>query len=321
MRLMSTSAVRTVGSPDVVLHMPTSKTPTRNAVSSPELESKNWFAVAGAQLVFVMSLALLIFGFYQRDSDFFVPGEGLGYKLGIAGGASMLLLLFYPLVKRSTRLGYQKHSVFWLRLHMVLGTVGPLLIFYHSNFSLGATNSNIALFSMILVAASGVLGKYIYTRVYRGMSSVKLDLGSFLANSARLITLIGDDAGGNSAQISKVMAEFAKSALPQRSGVLISFANVLVLSTKTSQARSRIMREVRKTLRVNANAANWNRAEEIRRFEVVRKDVNEFLYFVGKSVQFTFWERMFSLWHVFHVPLFFVLFVSGVIHVIAVHVY
>ena len=44
--------------------------------------------------------------------------------------------------------------------------VGPILVLFHANFSLGATNSNVALISMLLVAGSGVVGRYIYTRLH-----------------------------------------------------------------------------------------------------------------------------------------------------------
>ena len=33
------------------------------------------------------------------------------------------------------------------------------------------------------------------------------------------------------------------------------------------------------------------------------------------------YERMFSLWHILHVPFVFMLVISGVVHVIAVHMY
>ena len=49
---------------------------------------------------------------------------------------------------------------------MMLGVVGPMLVLFHANFTLGATNSNVALFSMLLVAGSGVIGRYIYTRLH-----------------------------------------------------------------------------------------------------------------------------------------------------------
>ena len=49
---------------------------------------------------------------------------------------------------------------------MVLGVVGPILVLFHANFHLGATNSNVALICMLLVAGSGVIGRYIYTRMH-----------------------------------------------------------------------------------------------------------------------------------------------------------
>jgi hypothetical protein len=33
------------------------------------------------------------------------------------------------------------------------------------------------------------------------------------------------------------------------------------------------------------------------------------------------YERLFALWHVLHLPLFFMLLVAGIAHVIAVHLY
>jgi hypothetical protein len=38
-------------------------------------------------------------------------------------------------------------------------------------------------------------------------------------------------------------------------------------------------------------------------------------------VEFAAFERLFSLWHALHLPLFLMLLVAGVVHVVAVHVY
>ncbi len=279
-----------------------------------------WLQTA-AQILFLTVVGLLVAGFLLRDKDIFVPEEGTGYALGIIGGVCMLLLLFYPLFKRITMLGFSHHSTFWLRVHMLLGTVGPLLIFYHSNFSFGATNSNVALVSMILVAGSGVVGRYIYTRVHRGMSAVKLDLNSLLANSSRLLALIGEDTGGGSAPIAKAMADFAIAAMPVRRGILANLAGAAILPVRVSFARSRMMVDVRKVVRRNGDAAGWSASERRQRRRLARMHINEFLHCAARASQFSFWERMFSMWHVFHVPLFFVLLASGVIHVVAVHLY
>ena len=81
------------------------------------------------------------------------------------------------------------------------------------------------------------------------------------------------------------------------------------------------MREVRKAVDGNTKKNNWTRKESKAHIASAKNHVSEFVKAVSRAAQFSFWERMFSLWHVLHVPLFFLLLVSGVIHVIAVHLY
>jgi hypothetical protein len=284
-------------------------------------DAQPWLPQLLAQIATVATIAAIAVGFYLKRSEIFVPGEGIGYKLGLAGGISMLVLLLYPMAKRSSWMGFQKNSITWLRAHMVLGTVGPMLIFYHSNFSWGATNSNVALLSMIIVAISGVIGRFIYTRVHKGMSYTKLDLGSLLAKSSRLLADVGQDVGPSSAAVAKAMADFAETAVPKSPNMIPNLVAALTMSYRRSAARYRIMMELRKAIRKAALTENWSREIEKTKLAAARLDVLEFLSCVSKASQLSFWERMFSLWHVLHVPFFFLLLVSGVIHVIAVHIY
>jgi hypothetical protein len=41
----------------------------------------------------------------------------------------------------------------------------------------------------------------------------------------------------------------------------------------------------------------------------------------GQVAQFTLYERLFSLWHVLHLPLFYMMVISALLHVLAVHMY
>ena len=99
--------------------------------------------------------AALLLGWHNSEEGHLTPETGVGYWLGIAGASAMLLLLLYPLRKRMKSLRGLGSVGGWFRLHMVLGLIGPALILFHSNFKLGSLNSNVALFSMLTVAASG----------------------------------------------------------------------------------------------------------------------------------------------------------------------
>jgi hypothetical protein len=205
---------------------------------------------------------------------------------------------------------------------MVLGVLGPLLILFHSNFSTGATNSNVALFSMIIVSLSGVIGRYIYGRVHNGMYGAKLDVSGLLARANRLVTEVEDDVGGASGVLAKALADFSERVLPKKQiHVMSGLAGVMTMPWRVFLARISILRKVRSVLKSNARKKNWSRAERREHFAGASKDVNEFLSAVSRAALMSFWERVFSLWHIMHIPLFFILVVSGVIHVVAVHLY
>jgi hypothetical protein len=52
-----------------------------------------------------------------------------------------------------------------------------------------------------------------------------------------------------------------------------------------------------------------------------RKLVRRYLASVVRVAQFTAYERVFALWHVAHVPFVYLLVVSAIVHVVAVHAY
>jgi hypothetical protein len=63
-------------------------------------------------------------------------------------------------------------------------------------------------------------------------------------------------------------------------------------------------------------------AAERRRVEkVVRLYIERRLDASRRVIEFRTYERLFSLWHILHLPLFFMLLAAGIVHVIAVNVY
>ena len=52
-----------------------------------------------------------------------------------------------------------------------------------------------------------------------------------------------------------------------------------------------------------------------------RLQLSEYMATLRKINQLAFYDRLFSLWHVLHFPLFLMLVISGIVHVVAVHLY
>jgi hypothetical protein len=79
----------------------------------------------------------------------------------------MLILFLYPLRKHFKFMKDLGKLKWWFVVHMFLGVGGPLLILLHSTFRIGSLNAAIALYSMLIVAISGVIGRFLYARVGR----------------------------------------------------------------------------------------------------------------------------------------------------------
>ena len=146
--------------------------------------AKPW--LSADKVLFVLVCALLYCGWHFPTERYISPKRGIGYALGIVGGSLMLLLLVYSLRKRWGWLRFLGSTPSWFRFHMVLGVLGPLCILYHSNFSTGATNSNVALFCMLTVAGSGLIGRYIYAHIHHGLYGRKLELGELRESAENL---------------------------------------------------------------------------------------------------------------------------------------
>ena len=87
-------------------------------------------------LFILISLATVAIGWWLAQHEVLTPEDGAGYWIGIAGGTVLLAQLAYPLRKRARFMRRLGSAPAWFRLHMALGIIGPLLILYHSNYSL-----------------------------------------------------------------------------------------------------------------------------------------------------------------------------------------
>jgi hypothetical protein len=267
---------------------------------------------------FIASALLVWVGWMYPTERFITPERGLGYALGIVGGSLMLLLLLYPARKRARWLGFIGTVKRWFQVHMIFGIVGPVLVLYHSNFRLGATNSNVALFCMVIVSVSGLVGRYFYTKIHHGLYGRKATLAELKENAERL------------QQVSSTLSflpdlaqrlEQEESRLLTRLERLPHVARPLAAGPLIAGARWRLRRYIRRAIRAVVARQPALRSQKRRFGRAARDFANRRLRATRSVAEFESYERLFSLWHVLHLPLFFMLLIAGVVHVVSVHVY
>ena len=74
-------------------------------------------------------------------------------------------------------------------------------------------------------------------------------------------------------------------------------------------------------LRKAAKTRGWRPAKLHERLRYSKAMIRSYLDAVQDTAQFTTYEKLFSLWHVLHVPFVYMLVISAIVHVIAVHMY
>lgn len=283
----------------------------------PQAVQPHWITPARAG--FLIALATLYLGWSLPTERWISPERGIGYALGIVGGSAMLLLLLYPARKRLPWLGALGTVKGWFRAHMLLGVIGPILVLYHCNFSFGATNSNAALLAMLLVSGSGIFGRYFYTRIHFGLYGRRASRAELQRAADELRVKVA-----GSRLVPELLDELDaadRRLLRPAPGGIARLVWPLFVSGRMVLERWRIDRSARRQLRVAA-ASNRVIASQHGSFEVaVRRYIRQRLEATRQVAEFESYERLFSLWHVLHLPLFLLLLIAGVVHVFAVHVY
>jgi hypothetical protein len=272
--------------------------------------------VAHARTLFALAAILMAWGYYFPIDRYITPERGLGYALGIAGGVMMLLLLVYPARKRMRQLAFIGSIRRWFQIHMFLGVAGPLCVLFHANFSLGATNSNVALWSMIIVAASGLVGRYFYARIHIGLHGQRATHEALSAAAARL-----RDQARSIAFLPELVQRLdviEAKLLASRGPLLV---RPLLLQWKYRRGRRELRHYIRSSLGIASRESATISAHQPRLMAVAIDYSNRRLLAARRVAELHSFERLFSWWHILHLPLFFMLLVAGMTHVIAVHIY
>ncbi|HET7364131.1 MAG TPA: hypothetical protein VFJ70_11240 [Burkholderiales bacterium] len=273
-----------------------------------------------ASFILIVALVLAATAWLAGRANLYAPGSDVGYYMGLVGSVMMLLLLLYPLRKRIGFLRRAGELRWWFRMHMFFGIAGPVLVMFHSTLRVGSLNAAVAFYSMVLVASSGVIGRFIYTKIHHGLYGHKATLQE---RQERL----GLTSGAVKSKfhfapdIEQRLAALEAYATNSGRSEMIGVRRFAAVALRAFVYRRQMLRRVRRLLSAAGAQRGWTRDEVAVRQGVARQRLDEYLDAVKDVAQFRVYERLFSLWHVLHVPLVYMLVICALVHVVAVHMY
>jgi hypothetical protein len=230
--------------------------------------------------------------FYHQDHKLLKPSGPLGHGLGIVGTLIIIIGVFgyqaRKYMKSLSKIGVLKH---WLEFHIFLCVLGPIMILFHTSFKFGGLVS-ISFWSMVMVVASGVVGRFIYLQIPRTIQGRELSLNEIRDLKTDVTDKIEDELG--SEKLNEILA-LTKRSTSEKSMVAQYFADRTLKTKIKKELKSNKIRgkKLKDVMRLVGNELNMNR----------------------KIERLLLMQRLFRYWHVIHLPFAIIMLVIMIVHV------
>jgi hypothetical protein len=239
--------------------------------------------------------------FFHPDHQTLKPSGVLGHGFGIIGSLMMFIgVATYMLRKRihkMTRLGLLKY---WLEFHIFLCSLGPTLVLYHTAFKFGGLVA-VSFWSMVAVALSGVIGRYIYLQIPHTIEGREMNLNEINQVKDELNKKLIVDYQMDEVILNEILQAVKKR--PDRSG-----STMLKRSIAKFIFEIKILKEVKSILKQN-NISGKNSTEVIR---LIKNEIS----LNRKIDRLITMKNLFGYWHVAHLPFALLMLVIMIIHVV-----
>ncbi len=231
------------------------------------------------------------------------PGGIRGHGLGMVGSFMMILLLLYSIRKRRTMFRGMWPINRWLDLHIMMGIMGPLYIILHSSFKLNGIVS-ISFWAMIAVALSGVLGRYIYAQIPRGIQGNELNLQEVEAMNQEVNRTLVEKFRLDDYQMRRLQTIGMQEGGADRSLIRV-LSSILLDDLFFMIRRPFLRRRIKKIIRLSGR--ELKQVQRLSRQKVV---LNRRLVLWQKI------HHIFHNWHIIHKPFAIVMYLIMIIHVV-----
>lgn len=261
-----------------------------------------WLVVGGTALALGFDYYRLPFQerAFSELYDAFKPSGFVGHGLGVVGSLFMIVgVATYSIRRRAHRLAGFGKLKYWLQFHIFLCTLGPFLVLLHTAFRFQGIVA-IAFWSMAIVVASGVIGRYVYARIPKTINGQFLSLQAVQREQQEVVEGLKARLGAAGGVLDSLLDEGPREA-PR--GIVGAMA-LAVWQDLTARARTRRIRR----LLARRGVRPEDRAAVLAGFREQRRLQNQILLLRP-------FQRLFGYWHVLHLPLAIVMFIIMALHV------
>jgi len=238
--------------------------------------------------------------FYHPDHDLFKPSGLIGHGLGIIGSLLIVIGVFsYMARKRYRFLARFGRIKYWLEFHIFLCVLGPIMILFHTAFKFGGIVS-VSFWSMVVVVASGVVGRYIYLQIPRTMEGRELSLNEVREMKNNVNVTIRNRYKLDDKSYEAVLHFTKVSSLYQQGNILVGWLKRHFENFKRINGLKRTLRK--------------NRLSE-KGIKEISKLIKSEISLNNKLRRLQTMQNLFKYWHIVHLPFALIMLVIMIVHV------
>jgi hypothetical protein len=167
---------------------------------------------------------------------------------------------------------------------------------------------------------SGLVGRYVHAKLHTDLDGHRATLEQ-LTEESRITAVQRREAAALVPGLLERLAAYDALVLASQSSATHALLLPFKLAVATRWEAIRLAQFAARQLNQLAERSDIVRAQRKELRRSVTGFIHDHLRRVRRVAELGSWERLFSLWHVFHLPFFYMLVMAALVHVLAVHMY
>ena len=240
------------------------------------------------------------------------PSGPVGIRLAILGVITFFGIYIYPFRKRWKWLARIGKTRNWLDVHVVMGTAAPVLVTFHAAFRMHGL-AGTAYWIMLVVTASGFVGRYLYAQIPRRLNAAELSLQEMHSMTAELAEQLHNQSVVSAEEMKPLLAVPSKQEV-ERLSVPSALLLMCMCDLKRPFHAARVRRRAMTGFaRIRTFWGLWpsNQANLEKVIELARQRS----WMATKISFMTKTQQVFHLWHVVHRPFSISFAILAIVHI------
>ena len=234
------------------------------------------------------------------------PSGVIGQSAGLLALLIFVFLWLYPLRKKYKSLAFTGSVARWLDIHILAAIGLPLLLAIHASWRFDGI-VGLGYFAMLVVCASGVIGRYLYVRIPRSRSGVASTREEVALERRTLITEIAATTNLDPFVVERALSVGTSADSPGIMGTLLHLVSDDFTRWRLTRALRRRLREAR-----GGSALDKKTLDRVAGLASREVSLDQQLRMLDAT------RRVFGYWHVAHRPFAVTALVAVIIHVAVV---